>query len=99
MKIQLDTTAKIIRFDEVINLGDFFDKIQEMLPGDIWREFTVDVSAINTVIWRDPWTWPILPSPTVHPSPPWIVTYGIGVQNGIDSITPVLLDGVYNIEA
>lgn len=74
MKIQLDTINKTITIEEDVNLHDFYEQINAILPDGRWREFTLKVSKI--VEWREPITittpqQPINPydTPTTNPSP------------------------------
>lgn len=94
MKIQLDTDNKIIKLDEKVNLGDFMDLLNTLLPFSKWREFTLET---NTVI---NWDYPIVTQPTIinpyTPRPwweqPWI-TYGTTTKTEYS-----LNSGTYNIE-
>ena len=52
MKIQLDTENKTITINEDIKLHDFHEQINVLLPGGLWREFTLKVGKINK--WKDP---------------------------------------------
>jgi hypothetical protein len=89
MKIQLDTTLKIIRIEDTVNLGEFFEILERLLPNGIWKEFRLEVLIIN-------WTNPIIIDPfpyipyTPQPLWPWwqqpVVT--------CDS----LMNGTYNVE-
>jgi len=44
MKLQIDLDAKIIRIEENVNLGEFFSKLEELLPDLKWREYELKVS-------------------------------------------------------
>lgn len=72
MKIQLDTTNKIIRLEESINLDLFIESIKKLLPNNEWKSFTIET---NTEIQWNQYpvyiypTWP--PHPT-YPTYPWI---------------------------
>lgn len=46
MKIQLDTIRKTITIEEDVNLHDFYEQINGLLPGGLWREFTLKVTKI-----------------------------------------------------
>jgi hypothetical protein len=54
MKIQLDTINKTITIEEDVNLHDFYEQINAILPDGRWREFTLMVSKIAE--WREPIT-------------------------------------------
>jgi hypothetical protein len=69
MKIQLDTENKTITIEESVNLHDFFEQINSILPGGVWREYSLQVTKITE--WRDPITVPHSPT---NPDPwvnPW----------------------------
>lgn len=64
MKIQLDTTAKTIKVEDEVNLGELMETIQKILP-DNWKEFKVMPSVItnwSNPIYIDRWH----PSPWYH---------------------------------
>lgn len=67
MKIQLDTINKTITIEEDVNLHDFYEELNSLLPGGLWREFTLKVSKIKD--WNDPIT--ITPSRPINPLPPF----------------------------
>ncbi|MFA5715414.1 MAG: hypothetical protein WC998_06725 [Candidatus Paceibacterota bacterium] len=83
MKIQLDTTAKVIRVEETINLGEFFKAIKDILPSDQWKEYKLET---NTVI---NWSYPyIFYKEITAPQPyPWWqpAVYTIGANTLIDT--------------
>lgn len=54
MKVQLDTINKTITIEEDVNLHDFYEQINAILPDGKWREFTLKVGKI--VEWRQPIT-------------------------------------------
>ena len=96
MKIQLDTTAKVIRVEEAINLGEFFKALRNLLPNNLWKEYALEV---NTVI---NWTYPIIPYYPTVPTYPWlepIVTCDTHFSD-VDSPSTALAveTGIYNIE-
>lgn len=72
MKIQLDTDLKIIRLEEKVNLGEFFSKLEELLPDLKWREYELDVVPIIN------WTSPMVINPVepYYPTYPWYTTTG-----------------------
>jgi hypothetical protein len=83
VKIQLDTENKTITIEEDINLHDFHEQINILLPGGLWREFTLKVGKIKK--WEDPivvdpykppnidqpWN-PVQPNPNPYPGYPQI---------------------------
>ena len=73
MKIQLDTVNKTITIEEDVNLHDFYEQLNSILPDGKWREFTLKVSKITE--WRDPisipnTTQPYNPLPYDNPTFP-----------------------------
>ena len=104
MKIQLDTINKTITIEEDVNLHDFYEELNSLLPGGLWREFTLKVSKIKD--WNDPITItpniPINPFVPIDPNPspytsPYPPTYPQVwyTTSGTDNIT--LNNGIYNI--
>ena len=67
MKIQLDTENKTIVIEEDINLHDFHEQINLLLPGGLWRDFTLKVGKIKK--WGDPIVVDPQPSPNINQ--PW----------------------------
>lgn len=88
MKLQLDTKEKVIRLEESVNLGEFFENIKKLLHDGSWREYRLETNCtIN-------WTTPIvIREEPVYPTYPWI-TYGPDAPTTINSTT----EGIYNIE-
>lgn len=77
MKIQLDTENKTITIEEDINLNDFMERINILLPGGLWREFTLKITKIKE--WSDPIVVPsTTPNIPTYPNPwempqPWVL--------------------------
>lgn len=76
MKIQLDTINKTIQIEEDVNLHDFYEQINGLLPSGLWRDFTLKVGKI--VEWRESITIkpntpfnPYNPPPNPYQSPPF----------------------------
>ena len=92
MKIQLDTTNKIIRLEESVNLHDLFEELNKLLPDDMWKSFTLDIST--------PVNYPLSPIPIIiresyNPYPqPWI-TY---TDSSSDTDKFYLAEGVFNVD-
>jgi len=47
MKLQLDTTNKIITLECNVNLGELTDLLEKMLPNGVWKEFTLEFNIIK----------------------------------------------------
>ena len=109
MKIQLDTSSKIIKIEELVNLKELFDLLEQMLPNGTWKEFTLDTNTI-IVNWKDPIVWPIYPIPIpncpTYPNYPWYQPTTGDPLYGKYPITTCdttnystnLNNGIYNIE-
>jgi len=104
MKIQLDTIEKIIRIEESINLGEFYNTIKKLLPDNEWKNFKIETN--NTINWANPIVirdYPYNPTPVY----PWWNTPNItcgtsststGIASSSIKTTIDLNSGVYNIE-
>ena len=68
MKIQLDTKNKTITIEEDVNLHDFYESLNSILPDGKWREFTLKVTRITE--WRNPIT--ITPNVPNTPNQPGV---------------------------
>lgn len=105
MKIQIDTTQKVIKLESSENLGEFFIAIQQMLPNDLWKDFKIETNThivwLNPIIWRDIYVQPriqplVVPwitqpiQPSPYPATPWI-TCGNDIPYQLQS-------GSYNVE-
>lgn len=105
MKLQLDTTAKVIRLEVSANLKELFNLLNKILPNKEWEEYKLET---NTIIQN--WTSPIVITPYIPPqSYPWWnpnpIIYGTTIQSpelqpetfgGIES--QPLNQRVYNLE-
>lgn len=68
MKIQFDTTSKTIRIEERVNLGEFIEKMEMLLPNEQWKEFKLEVTVLTN------WINPIIiekPIPFTNPYKPF----------------------------
>lgn len=92
MKIQLDTTNKVIKLDEPSSIGELFELLENLLPNGKWKEFKLET---NTII---NWTSaPIIHYEYRNPYDyrPW-VTYTSELYNGSNAYS--LSAGTYNVE-
>jgi len=106
MKIQLDTTKKIITLEEGVNLEELFALLENILPEGKWKEFKLKVTTIFN--WSDPiiierpiyyppvYVHPITPVYPYYPPYRWISPFTTGGGTGTGSIT--MEEGVFNIE-
>lgn len=93
MKIQLDTIKKTITIEEDVNLHDFYEELNAILPGGLWREFTLKVGEIGNwgiQTYRTPNSFPPYdsPFPPTYPQIWYTNTSGDGIT---------LNEGIYNI--
>lgn len=90
MKLQLDTTNCLITIEESVNLGEFIDILEKLLPDGMWKKFKIETKIINN------WSNPIIINPYIPYNPtdmwqkPWI-TYNQS------NTTSSLIDDVYSI--
>ena len=55
MKIQFDTSAKIIKVEGTVDLGELVNALEKFLPNGAWREYKLET---NTVIyWQQPYVY------------------------------------------
>jgi hypothetical protein len=106
MKLQIDTTEKIIRIEERVNLGDLYSELEKLLPKGAWREFQLDTQT--KIDWTQPIIYPIYPTYPTYPDPtpinpyqppyyPWITWCNGTTSNGSELQDFTLNYGVYNV--
>ena len=93
MKIQLDTINKTITIEEDVNLHDFYEEINSILPGGLWREFTLKVEKIKE--WDNPIT--VTPHTPINPYTNPYPTYPQIWYTTSNSDKDTLITGIYNI--
>jgi len=97
MKLQLDTTNKSIKIEGGVNLGEFTETLERLLPHGKWKEFTLEVQTVIN------WSNPIIIEPYRPYTPPWWeqpwVTYYDTTGSRTDDVQCYGLNsGLYNIE-
>ena len=105
MKIQLDTVNKTITIEEDVNLHEFYEEINAILPSGLWREFTLKVGVIKKFINPITPTTPINPfvpldpnpSPYTNPYPPSYPQIWYTTETDNSNNTTVN-SGIYNIK-
>lgn len=63
MKIQLDTTNKLIKVEEQVSLGELIETLKSLFPDGEWTQYNI-VPYVNYSpypIWVEPYTYPINP--------------------------------------
>ena len=110
MKLQIDTNAKVIRIEELVNIAEFFTMVKKLFPNDLWKEFKLETNVINN--WNSPIIikeYPVYPQNPFYPynplqppyQPTWITCKtGIHTENGYGSqkTTYDLNPGVFNLD-
>jgi len=104
MKIQLDYDNKIITLEDNVNLGEFFDKIKDILPE--WKKWKLNSQPIahwQNPIFIDRYPVPIYPSP--RRTPYWYDAINVqcgGTTTSNANFKPPAgmnnMTGVYNLE-
>lgn len=92
MKLQIDTTRKIICIEETVLLSDFIELLDQLFPNLTWKEYSLESHVITN--WHDPFLVkeypPARPFPWTVPQPPITVMYGCP-----STITP---GNIYNVQ-
>ena len=92
MKLQLDTTSKLIKVEETVNLGEFIEALERLLPNGKWKEFKLETQTVinwsNSIVIE-----PYRPYTLPWWQQPWI-TYGPNKTQADYSLN----SGVYNVE-
>lgn len=93
MKLQLDTTNKLIKVEETVNLGEFTEAIERLLPDGKWKEFKLETQTVIN------WNNPIIIEPYRIPyTPPWWQQPWITYDTTDRTKNYTLNSGVYNVE-
>jgi hypothetical protein len=101
MKMQLDTTNKLIKVEGTVNLGEFMEILKKLLPDGKWKEFSIEtqtyINWVNPIVIN-----PYEPCPT--PWPWWDQTWVVSCDGTTENTTNYtflpnfLKSGVYNVE-
>jgi len=67
MKLQIDTTGKIIKVEGSVSLKELIDTLEKLLPKGVWKEFELESTVIQN------WSTPIVieKSTPYYPAPIW----------------------------
>jgi len=99
MKIQIDTTTKVIRVEEQVNLGALYTQLRKWFPNNEWKKFSID--AHTTIVWG-PYPRVIYLDQPYNPYQPWITWSGAElVDINPDGTTSRIFEfnpGTYNVE-
>ncbi len=93
MKLQIDTEAKTVKIDELVNISELVKVLRKMLPD--WKEYSI----MSDVVWSYP-LYPSYPYYMWDTGSEWIRFDGVSGANGTTCGNPVLTtsDTVYNVE-
>lgn len=103
MKIQIDTTNKVIKIEGSVNLEELYSTLEKLFLKGEWKSFVLETNT-TIVTWTNPVTVPYFPYYPVNPYPWWdSVTYCadsnlIGTSKEADRVNYNLANGVYCIE-
>ncbi len=66
MKIQIDTTAKVIRIDGIVNLGEMTKELNKLFPRGEWKTYKLDAQKqIEHHYYPYYNPWPLFEAPTL----------------------------------
>lgn len=82
MKLQIDYDKKTITLENNVNLGDLFERIDQLLPE--WKEWQLETKT------EIQWSNPIYIERWLQPGSPWPNS---PIYTGVNTTT-----GIYNIE-
>lgn len=76
MKLEIDTIAKTIKFEESVNIQDLYTQLLLLFPMGEWKEYRiipnyVTVKEWNTIPWVTPWWSPTYPTYPNTGDPVW----------------------------
>jgi hypothetical protein len=91
MKLQLDTTSKLIKVEEIVNLGEFTEALERLLPDGKWKEFKLETQTVIN------WSNPIVIEPYTPYTRPWWEQPWITYDTNGTQADYSLNSGVYNI--
>ena len=92
MKLQLDTTSKLIKVEETINLGEFIEALERLLPNGKWKEFKLETQTVIN------WSNSIVIEPYRPYTLPWWQQPWITYDSNRIQADYSLNSGVYNVE-
>lgn len=88
MRLQIDTTAKTIKVEQNIKLGELVDKLNALFPNNEWYKYTLET---NTTIQN--WSTPIIVRDYAPRTEPFWKSPFI-----CDGTPKVMMKSVYNVE-
>ncbi|MDC7250725.1 MAG: hypothetical protein PQJ49_12480 [Sphaerochaetaceae bacterium] len=91
MKIQLDYDRKVISLQNNVNLKEFVEKIESIIPD--WREWTLETTTIH-----QNWTNPIIIDTPVNPPIPWWQQPTVMYDTNQISVDENQITGTYCLE-
>ena len=80
MKLQIDTTEKVIKVEEQVNFGELVKVLNKLLPKGEWKKYKLETNTVinwnPNPVWTFP-TYPILPDYGIFG-----MSDGVGVTTG-----------------
>lgn len=64
MKIQIDTTSKLIKVESKVKFDELIDSLNKLFPNEEWKNYELETNCIIN------WTYPVIVNPTT-PYPYW----------------------------
>ena len=99
MKIQIDTSKKVLRLEGDVNLEEFMSKVKKLFPEGEWREYKLETNV------EIRWSNPITIDRWAYPAYPWwtsiapTITYLDNSSGDVWMDSNEISSGVYCIEA
>jgi len=103
MKIQIDTTNKVVKIEGSVNLEELYSTLDKLFLRGEWKSFVLETNT-TIVTWTNPVTVPYFPYYPIHPYPWWEpVTYSydsnlVVTPQEANQYNYKLANGVYCIE-
>lgn len=96
MRLILDTTAKTIKIDSSVNLGELVEALKKLLPEDEWLTFRLETNT--HIVWKDPIIIRDYPSYPYYPNYPWWKPAEVICGNPSDTNYHTLQQGTFCVE-
>jgi hypothetical protein len=104
MKLQIDTTSKIVKVEENVKVLDLINVLKKMLPGE-WEKFTLETHT-TIVNWHEPIIIKHYPYYEPYRGPMWYECnstnnkmLAMNKADGLEKSTNYMLkEGVFNVE-
>ena len=91
MRLQIDTTQKVIKIEEQVNFGELIEKVKKLLPGE-WKEYKLETNSV--IQWTNPVViqeWPFMPA---FPSYPYWWTQPYSGMTFAETVNTDVINGI-----